>query len=117
MLNSLSDSHVLLGEYDAALGALSRAEAILRSLPPPDAADITEIRMLPGQTYHRMARVHALLAKQRTSPPQVRSSHARQAREWSHRASAVLEPLKEDVLIGAQARRLLEELREIGAEA
>ncbi|MGH8186645.1 MAG: hypothetical protein ACREUC_08790, partial [Steroidobacteraceae bacterium] len=53
LLNNLSDSQMQLGEYEAALRSLSEADTILRSLPPAGPDDITEIRMLPGLTYHR----------------------------------------------------------------
>ena len=115
VLNHLSDSQTQLGQYDAALRSLGEAETILRSLPPATPEDISEIRMLPGLTYHRLARVHAQLAKAQSAPAQVRDNHLRESREWARRAREVFTPLTSDVLQGKRVGKLLDELAALGA--
>jgi eukaryotic-like serine/threonine-protein kinase len=113
LLNNLSDSQMQLGDHEAALRSLGEADSILRSLPPTGPDDITEIRMLPGLTYHRLARVHSLLAAQPASAS-VRDNHLRLSREWASQARDVLTPLSSDVLLGKRVGKLLEELAELG---
>ncbi len=114
MLNQLSDSQMQLGEHDAALRSLVEADSILRTLPPARAEDLTELRMLPGLTYHRLAHVHAQLAQTQSVPTRVRNEHIRQSREWAGRAREVFTPLASDALVGKRVEKLLEELVALG---
>jgi tRNA A-37 threonylcarbamoyl transferase component Bud32 len=114
LLNNLSDSQMQLGDHEAALRSLIEAETILRSLPPSDPGDITEIRMMPGVTYYRLAQVHARLAQAQPASAKVRENHVRQSREWAGRAREVLTPLTSDVLLGKRVGKLLEELTALG---
>jgi serine/threonine protein kinase len=114
VLNQVSDSQLQLREFDAALRSLNEAEAIFKSLPPAGPEDLTEVRMLPGLTYHRLARVHAQLAKAQ-SAPHVRNEHVRQSREYARRSRDALLPLSSDVLLGKQVKKLLDELADLNA--
>jgi tetratricopeptide (TPR) repeat protein len=114
VLNQVSDSQLQLREFDAALRSLNEAEAIFTSLPPAGPEDLTEVRMLPGLTYHRLARVHAQLAKAQ-SAPHVRNEHVRQSREYARRSRDALLPLSSDVLLGKQVKKLLDELADLNA--
>ncbi len=115
VLNHLSDSQAQLGEYDAAIRSLAEANTILNSLPRARPEDLTEVRMLPGLTYHRLAHVHAQLAKAQSASAQVRDNHVRESLDWARRAKEVFTPLTSDVLLGKRVRKLLDELAELGA--
>jgi tetratricopeptide (TPR) repeat protein len=115
VLNHLSDSQAQLGEYDAAIRSLAEANTILNSLPRARPEDLTEVRMLPGLTYHRLAHVHAQLAKAQSASAQVRDNHVRESLDWARRAKEVFTPLTSDVLLGKRVRKLLDELAKLGA--
>src|SRR5262249_36274500 len=110
MLNGRGSSHLLLGNHAAALHDFSEADKILRNGPPPQPTDIAEIRMLPGVTYANLARAPAVMAQQRSPPKTLRANYVREAREWSRRALATLEPLTTDALEGRHARNVIAEM-------
>ncbi|HKU14754.1 MAG TPA: serine/threonine-protein kinase [Steroidobacteraceae bacterium] len=107
MLNGRGESHLLLGEYAAALHDLSEAEKILRAGPAPQPTDMAELRMLPGITYANLARVGAMMAQQTSMPKHMRANYVRESRDWSQRALAILQPLTTDALEGRHAKQVI----------
>ena len=109
VLNGRGESRMLLREYAAALHDFSQAETIVRNAPPQP-TDVAEIRLLPGMTYANLARAAALLAGETSTPANLRSKYARDAREWSQRALNLIQPLTADILEGKRAKRILDEM-------
>lgn len=109
ILNGRGEGHLLLRKHDAALRDFSRAEAIV-SEAPPQPTDAGEIRVLPGVTYANLARAAAALAQETSTPKHLRGKYAKDAREWSQRASEWLQPLTTDLLEGREVKRRLAEM-------
>jgi eukaryotic-like serine/threonine-protein kinase len=110
LLNGRGESHLLLGDYAAAMHDFSEAERILRNGPQPQPTDITEIRMLPGVTYANLARATAAIAQLAGTPKNLRANYLREAGEWSRRATQTLQPLTKDALGGRHARHVIDEM-------
>jgi hypothetical protein len=47
------------------------------------------------------------MAQQSTLTPTLRKNYLREARDWSHRARQVLEPMTKDLTEGKRAQRVL----------